>query len=182
MQKNRSQDIIFMTDDAGQSSLGWRKPETADMLNGYSLKKTNLILSNPPPNSPCCCVVSCWPRVILADQGWRSLRWWRADQKKRWKWGLAAGTPFATQLPAAWGQHLETWEVCHLKGPLLCKGTHIKHCSSQSAPHKDRIWGWDDAACLCCVPGNPGGRTLQTPPACWDHWKTENLVSDSLHD
>ena len=27
----------------------------------------------------------------------------------------AAGTPFAAQPPAALGQHLETWEVCHLK-------------------------------------------------------------------
>ena len=63
-------------------------------------------------NSPCCCGVSCWRRAILADQGWRSLRWWQA--RRRWRRDPAAGTPFAAQPPAAWGQRPETWEVCHL--------------------------------------------------------------------
>lgn len=46
------------------------------------------------------------------------MSWW-ACQKKRWRWELAAVTLSAAQLPAAWGQHLETWEVCHLEGSYI---------------------------------------------------------------
>lgn len=99
--------------------------------NNYFYSKLDMT-NKPPLNSPCCCGVSCWRRVILADRGWRSLRWWRAGRRKRWKWEPAAGTPFATQLPAAWGQHLETWEVCHLEGS---QQTH-KGIIMQRHPHK----------------------------------------------
>lgn len=118
--------------------------------------------SNCRLNPPCCRGASCPQRVSQAARGWRSPRWWRVIQ--RWRRAPAVGTPSVAQLPAVWGQHPETWEVCCLKGAVVDtqkhQGNQGQICSGQSlvpveavggcsTPFKTHIGGLG-SSCLTC--------------------------------